>query len=141
MADVVLTLDSTQLERATPCGDYDVRGLVNHFAGTTAWLERMGRRTAADADDPFGAKQDVTPRDWQRLLVERVRAVGAAWADPAAWEGSIQGTAQAALAIVSETAEMGRQMGVYGAEVPVPSEATAFDRALGLAGRDPSWRS
>jgi len=43
--------------------------------------------------------------------------------------------------IVSETAEMGRQMGVYGAEVPVPSEATAFDRALGLAGRNPSWRS
>lgn len=173
---VVQALDPTHLDGATPCPDYDIRGLVNHFAGTTAWLERMGRRIAADADDPFGTKQDVTTGDWQRLLVERVRAVGAAWADPAAWQGSIEGAsmpppfigemalvellfhgwdlavatgqhlqvdpaaAAAALRVVAETAEMGRQMGAYGAEVPVPADATAFDRALGLAGRDPNWR-
>lgn len=35
------------------------------------------------------------------------------------------------------TAEMGRQMGVYGPEVPVPTTAPTLDRLLGATGRDP----
>ena len=80
-----------QLELPTPCSDYDVRGLINHFAGTTAWLERVGRRLSPDADDPFGANSDVTTGDWQALLTARIRAVAAAWDEPSAWEGSIEG--------------------------------------------------
>lgn len=44
------------------------------------------------------------------------------------------------LRIIVATAELGRQMGAYGVEVVVPETADAFLRALGLAGRDPSWR-
>ena len=40
---------------------------------------------------------------------------------------------------VHMTAEQGRQMGVYGPEVPVRATAPALDRILGLTGRDPSW--
>lgn len=43
------------------------------------------------------------------------------------------------LRLVAETAELGRTMGAYGAEVPVAGDRPAFDRALGLAGRDPDW--
>jgi uncharacterized protein (TIGR03086 family) len=40
---------------------------------------------------------------------------------------------------VSVGAEQGRQMGVYGPEVPVPSDAPTLDRILGLTGRGPAW--
>ncbi len=40
---------------------------------------------------------------------------------------------------VSAGAEQGRQMGVYGPEVPVPGDAPTLHRVLGLTGRDPAW--
>lgn len=36
-------------------------------------------------------------------------------------------------------AERGRESGAYGTEVGVPDDATPFDKALGLSGRDPTW--
>jgi hypothetical protein len=42
---------------------------------------------------------------------------------------------------VEAMGQLGRDGGWYGPEVPVPADAPAFDRALGLSGRDPSWRS
>lgn len=172
---VVDGIKPDQLGLPTPCSDYDVRSLINHFAGTTNWLELAGRRLPPDADDPFGANNDVTTGDWQTLLTARIRAVATAWDEPSAWEGSIEGSPLPASMIGSmaltellmhgwdlakatgqrvdygdeaarevhrfavETAEMGRQIGAYGAEVPVSAQAPDFDRALGLTGRDPAW--
>jgi uncharacterized protein (TIGR03086 family) len=43
------------------------------------------------------------------------------------------------LRCVVATADEGRQYEAYGPAVEVPEDASDFDRALGLAGRDPSW--
>lgn len=42
---------------------------------------------------------------------------------------------------VGQTAEQGREMGVYGPRIPVPDTAPVLDRILGLTGRDPGWRA
>lgn len=39
---------------------------------------------------------------------------------------------------VAASAEQGRQMGIYGPEVPVPTGAPTLHRVLGLTGRDPA---
>jgi uncharacterized protein (TIGR03086 family) len=48
--------------------------------------------------------------------------------------------AGALLSTVQAQADMFRQYEGFGTVVPVPDDAPAFDRALSLAGRDPSWK-
>lgn len=51
-------------------------------------------------------------------------------------------SAKACLGFTSAMSEPGEEAGregLFGPVVEVPSDATLFDRALGLSGRDPSW--
>lgn len=50
-----------------------------------------------------------------------------------------EGVAQAAYGILSQTADHGRASGAFAAEVAVPVDSSALDRALGVSGRDPNW--
>jgi uncharacterized protein (TIGR03086 family) len=50
------------------------------------------------------------------------------------------GLGDAVLEAVGSIAAMGRDGGWYGPEVEVPEGASAFERALGVSGRDPNWK-
>ena len=159
----------------TPCGDYDLRTLLQHFVGTSGAFVRAGQTKALDPDDPWGSNAPLDEQDWAGQLAGQLEALGEAWSRPTAWTGSVEGAQMPAPAIgelglievllhgwdvaratgqslsVSEklgaellrclepTLDQGRQFDVYGPAVSVPSDAPAFDRALGLSGRDPDW--
>jgi hypothetical protein len=57
-------------------------------------------------------------------------------ADPYRCDGALAG---AVLTTVQAQAEMFRQYQGFADAVPVPEQATTFDRALSLSGRDPRW--
>jgi len=48
--------------------------------------------------------------------------------------------AQNVLKTVEAQGDLFRQYQGFAAVVPVPDDATAFDRALALSGRDPQWK-
>jgi uncharacterized protein (TIGR03086 family) len=55
-------------------------------------------------------------------------------------EFHVPGVAEAAtVGLVEEYAEMYRQYQGFAEALPVPADATPFDRALALSGRDPRW--
>ena len=179
VALVVGNAAPSTLDLPTPCADFSLQALLQHFFGTTTALARLGRREPLDDNDPYGAQVDWLGEGWQQRLAANVRGVAEAWTSPGAWEGTVSMGGQPAPATmigemsfaevllhgwdvarttgqpltvsdelgrelrrgVEETAEMGRSMGAYGTEVHVPEDASAFDRALGAAGRDPRWRA
>ena len=86
---VVKRARSDDLSVPTPCTDFDLKTLVNHFVGTTAALTRVGLRTPLDADDPYGSGQDPSKGDWPTQLSSNVEGLARAWSDPQAWEGAV----------------------------------------------------
>jgi len=79
-----------ELTAATPCTELDLKGLVNHFTGTTAALARVGDRLPLDPDDPYGSQQDPSRGDWRQVLAGNVTAVARAWERPEAWDGTVE---------------------------------------------------
>ena len=171
-----------QLTAATPCGDYNVRALVDHLAWAAVLSQRAATRMPLEHDwsslTPAPFLDGVPVERWAAAVPAELDTAADAWADPAAWQGeTLMGTTpmpaevvgplmlaefvlhgwdlaraigapydvpaelgEATLAAVRPVAQMGRDGGWYGPEVPVPADAPAFDRALGLTGRDPAWR-
>ncbi|MGC5341361.1 TIGR03086 family metal-binding protein [Streptomyces sp. DT171] len=88
-ARIARGVDAAQLTSpVTPCADWDVRGLVNHWVLYTSYgLEHRARR--AVLPDTLTTRDFTADGDWaERYAAELDRAV-AAWADPAVWEGEI----------------------------------------------------
>ncbi|MET8442984.1 TIGR03086 family metal-binding protein [Streptomyces sp. NPDC004981] len=77
-----------QAATSTPCREWDLRELVNHWVLYSAHgLEHRALRTPLP--DELTARDFTADADWpERYAAQLDRAV-AAWSDPATWEGTI----------------------------------------------------
>ncbi|GAA0805474.1 TIGR03086 family metal-binding protein [Spirilliplanes yamanashiensis] len=157
-----------RLGAPTPCAGWDVATVANHLRQVLTALHLAARdgtvppelweRDLAGADAAAIAAQAVAA--WERPAAAAIvmgpatmpagvvaamlsadlvlhgwdlaRATGQDVACPPA-------AAEAAVAFLGDFADQGRGMGLFAAPVPVPADAGALDRALGLSGRDPAW--
>ena len=166
------------LDTPTPCGDWDLRTLLNH---TILWTSYSAERRAhgeSVAEDLMNKDFTADPgfrEDYARQLGKAVRAwdqsrsLGTATrnvmgdATPAADVGAMllmetalhgwdvaratgqefttdEPTAKALEDIVQAQAELFRKYQGFAGAVEPPPNATAFERALTLSGRDPDWK-
>jgi uncharacterized protein (TIGR03086 family) len=176
-ARVVNATPEGTLDAPTPCGDWDLRTLLNH---TILWTSYSAERRAhgeSVAEDLMSKDFTADPgfrEDYARQIGRAVEA----WSDPKAWEGDIavmgdatpaadvgamllmemalhgwdvaratgqefsadDATAKALEDIVQAQAELFRKYEGFADAIDPPQNATAFERALTLSGRDPGWK-
>src|SRR5262249_7419477 len=176
-ARVVGGVPEGSLQRPTPCGDWDLRTLLNH---TILWTSYSAERRAhgeSVAEDLMTKDSTADPgfrEDYARQIGKAVDA----WSNPEAWAGTrnVMGsatpaadvgamlfmemalhgwdvatatgqefnagdrTAAALEDIVQAQADLSRKSQAFAAATAPPHDATAFERALTLSGRDPDWK-
>ena len=165
-----------RLSDPTPCTEFDLRALVNHWVlYTSHGLECRALRRPIP--EPLAGRDFTADPDWAQQYAAQLDRAVAAWADPAVWEGEVDlgfavtpattiasllikemavhgwdvavatgqrfevsaGTAAFLLRVVEEGAEMYRRYDGFADPVPVADEASDFERALAVSGRDPRW--
>ena len=176
-ARVVGNVPPNALDTPTPCGDWDLRTLLNH---TILWTSYSAERRAhgeSVAEDLMNKDFTADPgfrEDYARQIGQAVTA----WSAPQAWEGNLnvmgdatpaadvgamllmetalhgwdvaratgqefrtdEQTATALEDIVQAQAELFRKYQGFADAVEPPENATAFEHALTLSGRDPNWK-
>ena len=177
-ARVVSNVPEGTLSQRTPCGDWDLRTLLNH---TILWTSYSAERRAhgGSVDEELMNKDFTADPGFRKDYARQIRKATDAWGDPAAWEGdrdmmgsptpaadigamllmetALHGwdvaratgqefsvddtTAAALLHIVAAQAELFRQYQGFADPIQPKHNATAFERALTLSGRDPGWKT
>src|SRR6516165_3396135 len=139
------------LDTKTPCPDWDLRTLLNHTILWTAYSAETYQAQIANAvhawSDPEVWAGDrsvmgsaMPAADIAAMLIMEMVLHGWDVAKAVGQDYHCNGElAQAVLQTVQAQGDMFRQYQGFAAIVPVPDDAPAFDRALGLSGRNPSW--
>ncbi|PRY54055.1 TIGR03086 family metal-binding protein [Glycomyces artemisiae] len=88
VAGLLAGVDDEQLAASTPCGEYRVGQVVNHFLGLTLAFTAAARGERGPYNDaPPETPAPTPPAEWRARLAEQLDTLAAAWAEPAAWEG------------------------------------------------------
>ncbi|MFD4942976.1 TIGR03086 family metal-binding protein [Streptomyces sp. NPDC058239] len=88
-ARIARSISAEQLDvPTTPCGDWDLRRLINHWVLYTSYgLEHRALRK--DLPDELTTRDFTADADWAQKYAAQLDRAVAAWSDPAAWEGEI----------------------------------------------------
>lgn len=83
-----------QLANPTPCPEYPVAALLDHFMGLSlafTWAARKTTPPGGDqADGPEVSAAGLLDPDWRTILPRRLDELVEAWKDPAAWKGTTE---------------------------------------------------
>ena len=82
MTEIVAGVAEDRLGDPTPCAEYAVKDLIGHIDRVAVGFAAVARK-----EDPAGGGVDFGD-GWRERLAERLDGLAAAWADPAAWEGT-----------------------------------------------------
>ena len=176
-ARVVGNVPQNALDTPTPCGDWDLRALLNH---TILWTSYSAERRAhgESVAEELMSKDFTADPGFREDYAQQINKAVTAWSAPHAWEGDLtvmgdatpaadvgamllmetalhgwdvaratgqefnvdDTTATALEDIVQAQAELFRKYQGFADAVEPSGNATAFERALTLSGRDPDWK-
>ncbi|MCM6774922.1 TIGR03086 family metal-binding protein [Nocardia sp. CDC159] len=91
LESVVAGIADEQLELPTPCADTTVRDLLVHVVGLTeAFRQAATKGSVGRSEPPQVGPQAPLVADWRTRIPAQLKALVAAWRDPAAWEGETE---------------------------------------------------
>ena len=138
-ADIASNVTEGQLSGATPCSEFDVKGLVNHVVGFEGRqhdagfaMENLDRLSRGDF--PASSSANIT-------LFEIVMH-GWDLAKGTGQELQVSDDVGEAIFDITQRICTNDRRGdgkPFGAEINIADGASAFEKALGLSGRDPNW--
>ncbi|MCX4790125.1 MULTISPECIES: TIGR03086 family metal-binding protein [unclassified Streptomyces] len=108
-ARIARSITTDQLGLPTPCGDWDLRELINHWVlYTSHGLEH--RALGKDLPDELTTRDFTADADWAQQYAAQLDRAVAAWSDPAVWDGEVDlgnsttPAAETAAMLIEETA-------------------------------------
>ena len=88
---VVHGVRDDQLTDPSPCTEWSVGEVANHFLGTSEAMRRAGAGEERDPDDPWGTAGDHMSAEWRHDLSRRLTGLADAWSADDAWKGEVDG--------------------------------------------------
>ncbi|MFF1676573.1 TIGR03086 family metal-binding protein [Streptomyces sp. NPDC058256] len=83
-----VTAAGSRLTGPTPCADWDLRTLVNHWVlYTSHGMEHRALRE--QLSEELTGRDFTTDPDWAEAYAAQLDRAVAAWADPSVWEGEV----------------------------------------------------
>jgi len=110
--------------------DEQARQAIEAWSEPSAW---EGTVSMGSSEMPASMMATMLASDLVIHSWDLARATGQEYA-------CLDDTAEMARVFVEQMAEQGRGMGIFAEPVPVPDNAPALDKAVGLSGRDPAWK-
>ena len=166
--EVVESVDPSRWDAASPCPDWDARGIVEHVIGfhEMLFLKPLGVKADRPREDPVarwkatdtalsealgrdgvldqqvqGPMGDTTPRSLLPALTSDVLVHSWDLARAVGLDVELDPELSAAgLAMGQKNSDRLQASGMFGVPIAVPDDAPVQDRMLGQFGRDPAWR-